>query len=137
MTEAYQRTPDMPQIEWVCTRCDRPILGSSGAVWISWESIREAGDNADAPPRPTVTATGEPILRTMADLLAEPDPPSWSITHDSCSLPEDDGYEIGVDELRTHQGVLAWTSHLYGKTWAPETNWDWIIRAAAHNNRVA
>jgi hypothetical protein len=47
----------------------------------------------------------------------------WHAVHGRC---DDDptGYWFGVERCRTHEELLDWDSHLWGKAWLGDTDWE-------------
>lgn len=127
MTEAYQRTPDTTQIEWVCEVCHFPIATFGGAIWLPVEEVREASRSARyAEPR----STDGTMAETLQQILDGPNGPTWRITHWSCSAPDDiaDGsYYIEVDRIGDLESLMRWTVHLMDKPWLHETDWSCVI----------
>lgn len=65
-------------------------------------------------------------VRALIDPDADPEP--WAAHHDNCLPdPDDIGYEIDVDQLRTVPYLLRWTLHLAEKTWYADSGWDDFI----------
>lgn len=67
---------------------------------------------------------------TLGSLLDHPEQVSW-VTHCERCEPNTCGYCIQVAELRTHRDLIRWTSHLMGKAWLADTDWDELLEKVA------
>jgi hypothetical protein len=53
----------------------------------------------------------------------------WNTGHWRCLDDLADCYDIGVEDLRTHEGVVSWVAHLLGKNWIQHTDFGQWLRA--------
>lgn len=115
------------ELDFICDTCGRPVEDGEGALYVlhgeiverrsamaDWESMRPPNGLTDLP-----------------TLLMMPAPAPWRIQHDACGAVAVDGYDIGVEKVRTWRALLGWTAQLMGKTWLPSTNWASVIGDAA------
>lgn len=61
--------------------------------------------------------------------LGQPEPLHWHPYHYECQR-DGERYDIPIEGVRTAEGIVRWTAHLYAKRWAPETDWHRVIGAA-------
>lgn len=110
----------MSELSWTCAVCQTPVLDGQGHLVVDMPAVNEAeqrwGDLGDK------HSGGY----SVGDLLAAPDPVEWRAVHLTCE-PEGSPYAIEIANVRTHAGLLAWTSHLMEKSWLRFTNWSQLI----------
>lgn len=113
----------MPSLIAVCQVCSTRIeRGHLGIDTTALNAYREAVEEWKA------ANPGD--AGTMASLLEHPEQVPW-VTHCERCEPNTCGYCIQVDELETYQDLIRWTSHLMGKSWLADTDWDELLEKVA------
>jgi hypothetical protein len=99
----------MTQLKWHCHRCRFEIADREGVVYLqTWKIPRQR------------TGTG---VRSLAEILAEPDGSHWRAAHVACfDADEDQGYSWDIERLRDVRGLLEFHFHVADKSWADETD---------------
>jgi hypothetical protein len=108
-------------LTWSCHQCGGPIADGAGYIFISGKGIELYEEALKAweteNPGPTYG---------IYDLASMPERPKWLATHTDCQ-PDNQHYEIAVDEFRTPADVIKWTVHLMGKAWLASTAWQDLL----------
>jgi hypothetical protein len=114
----------MSQLIATCQICGTRIeSGHLGINTVALGEYREAVEQWNA-----ANPVGAGTLGSLID--DHPEQVPWETHCDQCE-PNTCGYCIQVDELRTAQDLLRWTSHLMGKAWLASTDWDELLEKVA------
>lgn len=113
----------------VCSECGEIIDDGDG--WIECD----------------VLAAGARLATTVQVIGSGWEPIPWEARHSWCdpdidsTVPEElrdfhETYYFDVSEIRTLAGLIRWTSHLYGKAWVTETDWDEVLERIASGDGI-
>lgn len=107
----------------LCSECGDSIGDDDGYLEVDLQAVeRNIEEWADA-------KRGPLGVIDVATLVRLPGPEPWCAWHRSCDpAPEDEGYVIGVEDIRSLGDLLDWTAHLSEKPWYGATNWTGILR---------
>jgi hypothetical protein len=117
----------MSDLTAICDGCHSEVLGDTGWLGVRYADIqryyRDLAEWHEAHP-------GE--VHTVHELMAQPDEITWRVYHDQCDpWPEQDGYQIDVERIRSWQDLARWTSDLMAKNWLADSDWDGLLRELA------
>lgn len=117
-------------IRWYCDECGREtsdgyiqLLGAErrryDQEWQEWGKTFPEGQH-----------TG-PFLNWDA-FWARPQPAHWQVVCADCDPDKDGGgYWIHLQRAATWRELVMWTSHLMGKAWLDQTDWDDLLERTA------
>lgn len=115
------------ELEFICDFCGRPVDDKAGCIIVRYEDLSEwRHQDREWNTKYTGLQRG-----TLAAIWERPQRVQWRIQHDACADVRVLGYDINVDQVRTWQALLCWTSKLMGKTWLPLTDWHVFVGGAA------
>jgi hypothetical protein len=117
----------MSELAAICDGCHSHVAPGAGYLGVRHSEITayQAAEKAWSERYPGDT-------HTIGELTEMPDGVLWHVWHFRCDPhPEEDGYQIGVEDLRTWTRLAWWTAHLMSKSWLPLTDWDGLLRDVA------
>jgi predicted GIY-YIG superfamily endonuclease len=129
--------PDASQglLRWQCVTCAEWIEDKAGYLTVNEKDVRayEVGrDELDA----RITAAQKTWQPVSLEWYLDNPVVRWMPYHRACDPdPDDSGYWVGVERLRTHSQMLSWTAHLMSKTWLDCTDWEQVIYYALRPTR--
>jgi hypothetical protein len=110
-------------ITWKCQVCGFAIAHGEGYLIVRHQRLNQVAVDTHA------WEEAHPDGSTMEDLASYPEDAKWEILHEACDPdPEDDGYCITVERVRSTEHLLRWTIHLMEKSWLENTNWSDVVR---------
>ncbi len=112
---------------WKCSECGDPIHDGAGYVrCLVWDADTVRDERA-------AWNEQHPQAADLANLFAYPEGAPWVAVHGSCDplAEREDVYSIGVERLRAPEQLLGWTTHLNGKAWVRDTDWDALMATFA------
>jgi hypothetical protein len=114
------------RVAWDCAVCGSPIDDNDGYLWVSvCDAIRALEAEQEWKQR-------HGSVVSIAELLELPDHVPWVAVHRGCDTrPEETGYWIDVERLRSPWDLLRWSAHLSEKNWLRATNWPDVISRVA------
>lgn len=117
-------------IGWRCHTCGEPA--ASGVVHIDLRKVRAAETALAAwrgRPREGVSRALD-----LADIFAAPTVEQWQVVCAGCCHNCVGCYAIDLGQVRSLHALIAWTAHLYDKSWFTATNWIAFIHRVAQEH---
>lgn len=120
----------------VCDVCKLPISGADGDTGMLWLNTHKAGAIAMRKKQRQAERVGKTVSLAeliggrsadefMEDLIGE----FWIVCHvDCCPSKEGYGYDISLEWVPTEAKALAWTFHIWKKSWFSGCNWEGAVR---------
>lgn len=115
------------ELEFLCGKCGFPIADDAGSLYMRFPDLHAYRRQMEE--RRGLHSEGSAL--TLEELFAHPADVPWFIHHYDCEPDKVDGYQIGVEQVRTWRKLVEWTSHLMEKNWLPSTNWGVLIGSAS------
>jgi hypothetical protein len=123
----------------VCEVCRRPVDPiEQGFMYVEYRAIRlheQAWYQYNESTAARRRAEGPIVLERLSDMPSV-SPASWHVLHHECGGDEPANspwYWFSLDKGFSYPDLLHWTAHLMeSKSWLKDTNWDQVIRRAAH-----
>ncbi len=118
----------------MCDACGQPASNASGGrLWVSRRGFQEAARKRAAWKSEFEVRDDNGLVGvSLGELMSEPDPEPWHVSHGGCILDET---AYALDLPRDYRQWLAHVAHLLGKNWINDTDFDELIEEAASNTK--
>lgn len=112
---------EMPKLQYMCEVCGNEIADDQGGIAVSYKEIHEYEEAHRKFDDEHDDGHGVSFnMREYSDANL-PDWAHWWTVHWTCSTVVNP-YEVPVEDVRTHAGVVHWVSHLLEKSWLQSTD---------------